>query len=798
MKSSLLHAVAALGLTALLASCGGGGSSGGTTTVSDTPLVYATEDLNGKFSPFTGESAYDIAVSDMVVGDGLVMADRVGVLVYKGIDGETRSYNGNNYTYDGIANVTETYNAAADTTTYNFKLRTGVKFSDGQVMDADDVIFSLYVFCDPSYAGNTTLGSLPIQGLKAYRTKTTDEVYERYSAIANAILAAGPDKPGAGSGYTADQYNSFFGLYTRSWKDYAQKIINYCVNNYGADAAAISGLPLATTPGLQVALGMMDWGFGRPNDDGSFTSAVLGKSWDMVSNFPTVDDYYHEFVAAYGTLEAFAGVELIDSDADDPVGDAVNAFISEYGTKDASMAGVVIDSITGIRKVNQNEVEIVIDGVSSAAIYRFSFQPAPLHYYGSEALYDYNAHKFGFPFGDISSITAKDSAPMGAGPYKFVKYENRVVYFEANENYWRGVPKTKFVQFKITAEADKVTAVTTGTADISEPSISKERALEISGANSNKQFVGDVLTPDLVDFLGYGYIGINASRIAINNVPGSEASKNLRKGLATVLAVYRDLTVDSYYGETASVINYPISSTSWAAPQRTDPGYRVAYSLDVNGNEIYTASMNAEARYAAASKAALGFFEAAGFTLNAGKTAVTAPPAGGSLSYVVMIGQAETHPSFLLLTSAREALGNIGITLDIQDVDWSVLSSAMSAGTNTIWVAAWGATLDPDLYQTHHSSNVIGKGQSSNMYMIADPALDALIDENRNSTDKVYRREVLRSAYDIIMDWGVEIPVYQRSDCNLFSTKRINTATLPKDMTTYYGWAREVHKIALN
>ncbi len=77
--------------------------------------------------------------------------------------------------------------------------------------------------------------------------------------------------------------------------------------------------------------------------------------------------------------------------------------------------------------------------------------------------------------------------------------------------------------------------------------------------------------------LGYGYIGINADTVNVAGDPGSDASKNLRKGLATVLAAYRDVAIDSYYGEAASVINYPISNTSWAAPQPTDEGYRVAF-----------------------------------------------------------------------------------------------------------------------------------------------------------------------------------------------------------------------------
>lgn len=60
--------------------------------------------------------------------------------------------------------------------------------------------------------------------------------------------------------------------------------------------------------------------------------------------------------------------------------------------------------------------------------------------------------------------------------------------------------------------------------------------------------------------------------------PASEASKDLRKAIMTVVSAYRDEGIDSYYGDTASVINYPISNTSWAAPQPTDAGYQVAFS----------------------------------------------------------------------------------------------------------------------------------------------------------------------------------------------------------------------------
>jgi peptide/nickel transport system substrate-binding protein len=444
-------------------------------------------------------------------------------------------------------------------------------------------------------------------------------------------------------------------------------------------------------------------------------------------------------------------------------------------------------------------VQITLNGLNAAAIYRLGFQPAPLHYYGNEAQYNYDRNQFGFTFGDLSTIHAKDSVPMGAGPYKFLKYENRVVYFEANPYYWRGEPKIKNVQFKITSDPDRVPGIITGSIDLGEVAVSKERAVEISGYNSNKQLSGNVLTYVGVDNLGYGYIGLNANNVKVGNDPASTASKNLRKGLATVFSAYRALTVDSYYGETAAVINYPISNTSWAAPRPTDSGYRIAYSRDVNGREIYTAAMSADQRYAAAGKAALGFLQAAGYTLSADGSRVTAAPAGASLQYDVAIGTGggEDHPSWLLLTKARETFAGIGISLNINSPDWSVLSSAMNAGTTTIWVAAWGASLDPDMYQVYHSSNVTGKGSSSNLYNIADPQLDRYIEAARASLDNAYRKEIFRSALEVILDWGVEVPVYQRKNSHIISTTRVNINTLPKDMTTYWEWAAEIEKLEL-
>ena len=79
-----------------------------------------------------------------------------------------------------------------------------------------------------------------------------------------------------------------------------------------------------------------------------------------------------------------------------------------------------------------------------------------MHYYGDASLYDYDNNQFGFTRGDLSAVRDKSNQPLGAGPYKFVKYENKTVYMEANENYYKGAPKTKYLQWRETSDADKI------------------------------------------------------------------------------------------------------------------------------------------------------------------------------------------------------------------------------------------------------------------------------------------------------------------------------------------------------
>ncbi len=730
----------------LFAGCGGKEGEASDKNNS-TPLVVGYSQFNEKFSPFFSETAYDQDVYAMT-SVSLLASDRTGAVIMNGIEGETHSYNGKDYTYYGLGNCEITQNDDG-TVYYDIEIRDDVKFSDGEKLTIDDVIFSMYVLCDPTYDGASTLYAQPIQGIDEYRAGMT--------TLSKALAEAGRDNTNFDN-WTEEQQTKFWDAFDNALVPFAQGIVDYCV----AAGYATEG-DVATASSL--------WGFSGDSATAEEFAMEIG------------DNYGWNFTA----MEAEVG----DSDAlVDMMDEEVYAYPT-VGVKTGDSAA----SISGIQKTGDYSMRVVMDSFDAVAIYQLGVTVAPMHYYGDASKYDYDNNQFGFEKGDLSTVRAKTTTPMGAGPYKFIEFKDGVVKFESNESYFLGAPKIKNVNFQqCTTEGDKLNGVVTGTIDLTDPTINDDTISAIKKANGNKELTGDKITTDLVDNLGYGYIGICANNVKVGSDPSSDASKNLRKAIATIYAVYRDVAIDSYYGEMASVINYPISNTSWAAPQATDAGYQVAFSVDVNGDPIYTSDMDSDARYEAAKQAALGFLEAAGYTVEDGM--VTAAPAGAALEYEVLIpanGEGD-HPAFMVLTEASNALADIGINLIVTDMaDSSALWDALDAGEVDMWAAAWGATVDPDMYQVYHSSNQTG----SNHYRIADSELDSLILEARTSDDQSFRKGMYKECLDIIMDWAVEVPVYQRKNCVIWSSERVNSDTVTPDITPFYGWMSEVQNMEL-
>ena len=749
-----LASAAALSVS-VLAGCGGAASSAvtseaastataeaSTSTGSDGTLVLSDTGFEGKFNPFFAASSADQHVIDLTFG-ALLGADRKGEMILNGIEGETREYNGTDYTYRGPADCVVTENADG-TVDYDITMRDDITFSDGTPMTIDDVIFSLYVYLDPTYDGSATIYSTPIVGLEEYRNSM--------STLSKLIAEAGEDNTDY-TNFTEEQQKAFWDAVNDGGVKFAQEIVDYMLDNGATDVTSAAA----------------GWGFQL--DDGATAKdffLAIGENYDW----------------SFSAMEA--------ESAGSALSDLIPADVYAYATTGVSV-GDAVNNVAGIVKTGDYSMTLTTSELSTTMIYQLQMPVAPLSYYGDPSLYDYDNNSFGFVKGDLSGVRAKTGAPMGSGMYTFNKYSDGVVYLDANPTYFDGAPKIAHVNMKETQEADKVTGVQAGTIDIADPSYSLEVADQIADINGVEGNDGPVITTRLKDFRGYGYIALSAKNVNVGGDPSSEASKDLRKAIMTVIAAYRDEGIDSYYGDTASVINYPVSNTSWAAPSVTDDGYKIAYSTDVDGNDIYTSDMKSEDKYAAALQAALGYFEAAGYTVENGQ--VTAAPAGAKMEYQVNIGADGNgdHPSFQTLTNAAAALKTIGFTLTVNDMaNASDLYASYQSGAAEGWVAAWQSTNDPDMYQLYHS-----KG-STNYYDIDDPDLDELIMAARQTTDQEARKAMYKEAMEIILDWGVELPVYQRSEATIFSTERVNIDTIAKDMTPYWTYMSELNTMELN
>ena len=716
-------------------------------------LVFANDYLSQKFSPFFADTSYDQDAAGLTQVS-LLSSDREGNVVLNGKDGVVIPYNGTDYTYNSLANCVITENEDG-TVTYAIDMRDDVTFSDGVKLTADDVIFSMYVLADPTYNGSSTLYSQAIVGMEAYRSGM--------DTLFNLLSKAGRENTDFTNWDEATQ-TAFWADLDQAGAKFAQEIADYCI---------------AAGYGTNVSEGAAAWGFG-------------GLAADA-----TAADFFAAMVEAYGG--DYAKLSSTES-----AGTSLFDFMEGYDNYTKGVAtGDGAANIEGIKKTGDYSLEITVAKIDPTFIYQLTLAVAPMHYYGNADLYDYENNSFGFVKGDLSSVRAKTTEPLGAGPYKYVSYENNVLSYVANESYFLGCPKIKNLKMQGVGSSDKVTGMTTDLFDVTVPNFNDDDIAAIKGANSNGELVGEKLTTITTDFLGYGYIGINADNVKVGEDKTSEASKALRRALATLLAVYREPVVYAYYGDRASIIQYPISNTSWAAPKPADEGYNLAYSKNAAGEVVITASMTQEEKVAAAKEAAKSLFIAAGYTFDEATGKFTAAPAGAEMAYEVIIPAdgVGDHPSYGILTETKNALQEMGLDLIINDPsDSNVLWDALDAGTADMWAAAWGATPDPDMYQVYHSTNVHGlEGSSnSNHYGIQDAELDALIMEGRSSTDQAFRKATYKSALELLMAWGVEVPTYQRQEATLFSTERVNMNTVPGDLTPYYGWMAEIHTLELN
>ena len=423
-------------------------------------------------------------------------------------------------------------------------------------------------------------------------------------------------------------------------------------------------------------------------------------------------------------------------------------------------------------------LKVTINGVDPKAIWNFSMAIAPQHYYGegSKVGMDIENNKFGVEFAsfefmsEIVQSPRNVSVPMGAGAYKATNrdnadnpagntfYNGNIVYFKANEHFTtvgEGIENAKIdkVRYQVVSSNNALGALETGTVHYISPALTADNYDKLQG------MAGDGYNMLTTDQLGYGYIGINASKV--NDI-------NLRK--AIMCAMNTRLAVDYYRPGTADRIFWNMSKVSWAYPGTEDNGHdypmQGTWSDDIARSNIQK------------------YMDEAGVSEGDSALKVTFTIAGSSL---------QDHPTYKVFRDAAALLNDMGWEVTVV-CDTQALTK-ISTGSLAVWAAAWGSALDPDMYQVYHKNSAAtstkawgydflkNSGTSEELDILDD--LSDLIDEARETNDQEERAELYEEAMGYVLDLAVELPVYQRDVLYAYNANVINADSLPAEINPY-------------
>lgn len=148
-KFTKVALAAVLGLS--LVACGGKDDTDKGNTAKGGTITVGCEELSGTFSPIYYSSSYD----------GYVVS-----LVYDSLM---------DYDYDGnlVGELAESREITNEGKTITYKLKEGIKFSNGEAFDANDVVFTFKAIADPSYTGRYGATVAGLVGYDDYKNDPT-------------------------------------------------------------------------------------------------------------------------------------------------------------------------------------------------------------------------------------------------------------------------------------------------------------------------------------------------------------------------------------------------------------------------------------------------------------------------------------------------------------------------------------------------------------------------------------------------------------------------------------------------
>ena len=806
-----------------------------------TRLVLSTSELEGVFNPFYSSSAADGGIIGMTQ-IGMLSSDKYGKVAY-GKDEACIVLDMEQVPVDANGNPVGEGETPVHTI-YRFVLKNDLKFSNGSPLTMKDVLFNFYVYLDPAYYGSSTVYSTDIVGLQEYRTQSTnvkeqESFNQQFDDLASARIQRFLDclkevyEANEGTSlteatmqtelkavvdYATENYGEEYGTIMADYelaKKYFREELQRDYNNSRGTAQDIvftdkSGNKVTLTNDTEAFLyneGLITWNkdeykyvYSMGEDsknwteqqaiDAIYNSYIPNKVDQVITFWATASDLhtYFSFLEKQKHFESLDPNQKIDNISGIRYANRTES-VTVNGT---TYAAPELNADGSVKNANEYQVlEITINEVDPKAIWNFSVTVAPMYYYSNEeqiAKFDYEKN-FGVEFGsiifqdEVIKNPTKIGVPVGAGPYKATtrtgdssKVEagtfkaDNVVYFERNENFMFPV-KIKYINYQVVTTNLMLDTLYSGGVHFVEPACKQEN-IDSLQANKSKGFDSSFVMTN-----GYGYVGINAEK-----VPDLEVRRAIMHAINTAHAV-------EYYNGYSYGIYRPMTKASWAYPE--DDGGKQYYEFDATGE-----TSEALVKAANYTKNAEGIYTKNGHTL----------------SYVFTIaGDTTDHPAYNSLKRAADILNAHGFDIQVK-TDINALSK-LANGDLTVWAAAWGAGVDPDMYQVYHIDSTAGSTSNWGYRAIRKNAggkydrelkivndLSEIIDWARETLDTEERKELYKQALDLVMELAVELPTYQRSDLYAYNSNIIDVTTLTpaEDLTPYNVPLRKMWEVSLN
>lgn len=304
--------------------------------------------------------------------------------------------------------------------------------------------------------------------------------------------------------------------------------------------------------------------------------------------------------------------------------------------------------------------------------------------------------------------------PVGTGPFRFVsRSPDEGIVLEANPDYWRaseGLPKLEGIKFiQIPDAGTKLTALRTGEVHW----IDAVPPQDIAGLSSEKGItVGRVPGGD------YHYFALNQNRAPFDDV-------RVRRAIA--MAIDREMIAEAaqFGAATANQTAIPASNAAWYFD------YSPYKKGDVAG---------------------------------AKKLLAQAGVSDLSLEFLVTSDFPETVTQAQVIAAQLQPAG---ITVTINDVDFSTWLDMEGNGKFDAFMLSWIGNIDPDdfYYAQHHS------GGGFNFQGYANTKVDNLLDAARVETDQAARKALYNDAAKMIVDDASYIYLYNPDNINAWQDK---------------------------